>query len=101
RHTRWPRDWSSDVCSSDLGELILRGGLHGQADPREREERVEQTAEEDRAHDDREVFVADRDPGDPCRARTERGRQRIDLRAPGRSEERRVGKECRSGWSRM
>src|SRR5690625_4631966 len=20
RHTRWPRDWSSDVCSSDLGE---------------------------------------------------------------------------------
>src|SRR5690625_1894848 len=26
RHTRWPRDWSSDVCSSDLGELrrVLR-----------------------------------------------------------------------------
>src|SRR5437870_12479246 len=23
RHTRWPRDWSSDVCSSDLGR---RGG---------------------------------------------------------------------------
>src|SRR5207253_3311072 len=22
-HTRWPRDWSSDVCSSDLG--IARG----------------------------------------------------------------------------
>src|SRR5690625_1154320 len=22
RHTRWPRDWSSDVCSSDL----IRGG---------------------------------------------------------------------------
>src|SRR5437870_12228595 len=22
RHTRWPRDWSSDVCSSDLGEAI-------------------------------------------------------------------------------
>src|SRR5690625_5656421 len=20
RHTRWPRDWSSDVCSSDLGK---------------------------------------------------------------------------------
>src|SRR5690625_7718866 len=20
RHTRWPRDWSSDVCSSDLGD---------------------------------------------------------------------------------
>src|SRR5207253_4501350 len=24
RHTRWPRDWSSDVCSSDL---ILRAGM--------------------------------------------------------------------------
>src|SRR5207253_4149299 len=25
RHTRWPRDWSSDVCSSDL--LALAGQL--------------------------------------------------------------------------
>src|SRR5690625_7564875 len=25
RHTRWPRDWSSDVCSSDLNELIELG----------------------------------------------------------------------------
>src|SRR5207253_6323247 len=24
RHTTWPRDWSSDVCSSDLGILILQ-----------------------------------------------------------------------------
>src|SRR5690625_7732901 len=23
RHTRWPRDWSSDVCSSDLKENVL------------------------------------------------------------------------------
>src|SRR5690625_5794495 len=23
RHTRWPRDWSSDVCSSDLLEGLL------------------------------------------------------------------------------
>src|SRR5690625_3616558 len=22
RHTRWPRDWSSDVCSSDLAALL-------------------------------------------------------------------------------
>src|SRR5207253_8602573 len=33
RHTRWPRDWSSDVCSSDLfdgqatSEVGLRAGL--------------------------------------------------------------------------
>src|SRR5690625_6485958 len=24
RHTRWPRDWSSDVCSSDLRRAIRR-----------------------------------------------------------------------------
>src|SRR5690625_2017832 len=24
RHTRWPRDWSSDVCSSDLYEAQVR-----------------------------------------------------------------------------
>src|SRR5439155_13145649 len=24
RHTRWPRDWSSDVCSSDLGGACSR-----------------------------------------------------------------------------
>src|SRR5437870_10735862 len=24
RHTRWPRDWSSDVCSSDL--VVLKKG---------------------------------------------------------------------------
>src|SRR5207253_6988610 len=22
RHTRWPRDWSSDVCSSDLDRIL-------------------------------------------------------------------------------
>src|SRR6266508_4455803 len=26
RHTRWPRDWSSDVCSSDLVNVIARPG---------------------------------------------------------------------------
>src|SRR5207253_3778402 len=25
RHTRWPRDWSSDVCSSDLGAAQNHG----------------------------------------------------------------------------
>src|SRR5207253_7988761 len=35
RHTRWPRDWSSDVCSSDLvskgvkPELVKLVGLEG------------------------------------------------------------------------
>src|SRR5437870_7149273 len=26
RHTRWPRDWSSDVCSSDLAVEAMRLG---------------------------------------------------------------------------
>src|SRR5690625_7596367 len=25
RHTRWPRDWSSDVCSSDLLDAVAKG----------------------------------------------------------------------------
>src|SRR5439155_4946660 len=25
RHTRWPRDWSSDVCSSDLPQQRISG----------------------------------------------------------------------------
>src|SRR5215510_772899 len=27
RHTRWPRDWSSDVCSSDLSMRLAFPGL--------------------------------------------------------------------------
>src|SRR5207253_3474578 len=27
RHTRWPRDWSSDVCSSDLAQTQITAGL--------------------------------------------------------------------------
>src|SRR6266567_6980898 len=28
RHTRFDCDWSSDVCSSDLGAWVFAGGLH-------------------------------------------------------------------------
>src|SRR5207253_5555487 len=27
RHTSWPRDWSSDVCSSDLGGVFEMGTI--------------------------------------------------------------------------
>src|SRR5439155_3546177 len=36
RHTRWPRDWSSDVCSSDLvdaTEVVQTDGTFGNASP--------------------------------------------------------------------
>src|SRR3712207_6846935 len=84
RHTRYWRDWSSDVCSSDLGELVWKtpalpvvGGdeLYGiQPSP------------------SAAVVVQD-------------GRVHLNVTSDGmidglppvdRSEERRVGKECRS-----
>src|SRR5690349_24950973 len=70
RHTRSLRDWSSDVCSSDLSAetgllFTLWVGALG-ARTRERAEELHATL------------------GDA---------------AAERSEERRVGKECRSRWS--
>src|SRR3954464_16106428 len=58
RHTRLSCDWSSDVCSSDLGGLSPR-------------------------------------PAGPDRRRVHGQLRHGDAR----SEERRVGKECRSRWS--
>src|SRR5438445_12732821 len=68
RHTRYWRDWSSDVCSSDLGcapplQQSLSCGRGGAQPAR----------------------VGARGVAQPPQRR--------------RSEERRVGKECRSRWS--
>src|SRR3712207_9427045 len=81
RHTRYWRDWSSDVCSSDLEAALERlPELGVDREPvRDAEQLPVQLAEpvgRDRGHD-----------LDAVRAR--------DVR----SEERRVGKECRSRWS--
>src|SRR5439155_9447626 len=51
RHTRWPRDWSSDVCSSDLrcprrGEVIE--GREKRGRNRDESERVKHQAPERR-----------------------------------------------------
>src|SRR5690625_7890744 len=82
RHTRWPRDWSSDVCSSDLGYRI-----HGPYDP-ENGLRCDpnKLLVDPYAH----AFEGDFD-GDASL-------YSYDIHAE-RSEERRVGKECRSQWS--
>src|SRR5439155_6797440 len=61
RHTSWPRDWSSDVCSSDLSPWTGSGAFF---------------------------------PVIASGGHTGTNAARI-----GRSEERRVGKECRSRWS--
>src|SRR5262245_64815320 len=71
RHTRCLSDWSSDVCSSDLPELLgsaaMRDLMAGM-----------------RAH--YSVIIVDSPP--------------LGAGIDPRSEERRVGKECRSRWWR-
>src|SRR3712207_8275561 len=77
RHTRYWRDWSSDVCSSDLhllGDVVLvvlcQNCIRGKA-----------TISRKLALRDHALPFAEQ------------------VREQPRSEERRVGKECRSRWS--
>src|SRR3712207_7382249 len=84
RHTRYWRDWSSDVCSSDLLRVALeRVG--------ERQARLDVLADLD------ERLLQRLALGLPLED-VERLEDR-HARADHRSEERRVGKECRSRWS--
>src|SRR5207253_8455284 len=88
RHTRWPRDWSSDVCSSDLDVMLenFRPGLMT------------------KLHLDyatlskkfpRLIYVSHKGflPG------PYENRLALDEVVQMRSEERRVWKECRTRWS--
>src|SRR3712207_9425245 len=78
RHTIYGRDWSSDVCSSDLA-----GAYPGLPTPAAA-----------RPHDG---FDADTARLDPRWAGADLAS--AFAAAAYRSEERRVGKECRSRWS--
>src|SRR5260221_2054038 len=86
RHTRSLCDWSSDVCSSDLSSAVIS------------------------------VLTTEITADDVARAAREFGLDQVAVQAPvggipfdlplrearerfERSEERRVGKECRSRWS--
>src|SRR5207249_8595109 len=98
RHTRSKRDWSSDVCSSDLGLLQLELGLiQTSVDSALRQEVLVQTLLHNLTliHDHNAVHMVQ--SGETVR--DDEGRA-----APGqtRSEERRVGKEWRQrrwrGW---
>src|SRR5690606_39299291 len=81
RHTRFSRDWSSDVCSSDLrrlsdaffsmGDLALKAGRHADA-----------------VQDYRKCLALRKTLDDPIKVLEVQERL-------GRSEERRVGKERR------
>src|SRR5690606_39402357 len=81
RHTRFSRDWSSDVCSSDL----LSGGNSGPLPGQTSVQHFVRCHLPVLAKDFLQDFLAN--DGFP------------DCMPGDRSEERRVGKECRSRWS--
>src|SRR3546814_15509166 len=76
-------DWSSDVCSSDLGNVELLGQRHADGDQVPRVGEIDLVLHPDAAGGGRD--------------------QAEDHQRQARSEERRVGKECvstcRSRWS--
>src|SRR5689334_24797167 len=87
RHTRWNCYWSSDVCYSDL---VVHGGHDA-----------------DEAAGEPEVRPVERVLGDEPLGRRDHAAHALygviaaverDLARGERSEERRVGKECRSRW---
>src|SRR2546430_4445744 len=86
RHTRFDCDWSSDVCSSDLGEPLTNPSANSAS-----REDVERAI----TKWGRFRLVMDSQTADLIIA-VRKGTGRT---GQGRSEERRVGKECRSRWS--
>src|SRR3712207_8754721 len=82
RHTRYWRDWSSDVCSSDLAGLVSYNEKHNEAN---------EEGNRDGTDDNRSWNCGVEGPTDDPEI--------LALRRRQRSEERRVGKEWRSRWS--
>src|SRR5699024_12214704 len=90
RHTRSKRDWSSDVCSSDLSGTARRilpetKGFPQRHLPYQKSISVEHTQSQ----------KADQDTSGQ---KDGNQRQMIQQQKIQRSEERRVGKECRKKW---
>src|SRR5439155_8516821 len=97
RHTRWPRDWSSDVCSSDLLTMT------------DRERKLPCLVQYSGANIGRPYFLTEKEIfiGRDPRAGIQIPEQQVSRRHARvfrsasyvsiRSEERRVGKECRCG----
>src|SRR3712207_7053940 len=78
RHTRYWRDWSSDVCSSDLFPVSLISRI-------------------EILKDGASALYGSEAVGGVVNIFTRDDYQGMEIGA--RSEERRVGKECRSRWS--
>src|SRR5439155_9227412 len=91
RHTRWPRDWSSDVCSSDL-----YAQMHIAGPKRNFDWRLE-TPERAYAAGFRRLGIGALYGLADWRLEAISAAAHADYL---RSEERRVGKEGKSGWVR-
>src|SRR5207253_7714109 len=96
RHTRWPRDWSSDVCSSDL-----RAASRGRLGPDRRAAARDQADRERRLLVPQYDLVAEPvDHPEPTAAGASVVEPHPAAERVARSEERRVGKEGRwGGWA--
>src|SRR5688572_32400512 len=83
RHTRFDCDWSSDVCSSDLEGISVLASIEDNILPESSEEGAAQPGSAQATLN--KVLIEDRTG--------------LDVGQFKRSEERRVGKECRYQWS--
>src|SRR5207253_8581752 len=94
RHTRWPRDWSSDVCSSDLKPNIddRHAKVPEGAKPRGEIEFRHLTFTYPTTLSGAGTNGASKSNGS--------GPHPVLRDIHLRSEERRVGKECTSRWTR-
>src|SRR5207249_7701113 len=98
---RSKRDWSSDVCSSDLQveERVLLRGIEARRLEQEPVHRVAQGADEAERLERRQV-----EPGEGRGVHAGEGPEPLPVQARGedlgglRSEERRVGEEGRWRW---
>src|SRR5689334_23639198 len=96
RHTRWNCDWSSDVCSfrsvrKDFIDTAEAFGTHMVAKP---EGLLDNMMPRD---GEGQIIFEDRMTYDRKQRAKDRGDGQEEMAS--RSEERRVGKECRSRWS--
>src|SRR5207249_8090239 len=93
RHTRSKRDWSSDVCSSDLVEFEARYWITDLHSGSVKTKDNEITGNDVDFHDDLGLKANGAPEGRLTLFTGPNSRIRL------RSEERRVGKECRSRWA--
>src|SRR5690606_41073288 len=94
RHTRFSRDWSSDVCSSDLGATPVEAPQNP-APPAQQENPWAASVPP------QQQAPAQQDPWGGYGQQAQAPAQQAQPQQAGnfRSEERRVGKECKYAWA--